>query len=265
MRRLGPLWLHRAEHAAFLGVRQLGVLQVPRGTWGRRRLDRKLAGTRAAASTATWADLAHPLRRLPGGRAWSSWVDICSPAATDVEDQLRSRLIERLVEVPSRPASELLAGGCGPADLSSLDAPGVRWNKVFDLLASTHLPVSPGHGDLRPDNLGRDRTGRLVVIDWESFEPESSALLDLVHYRVERLPKAVTWADAIAPAALDGSLREIAGTFGVPLDNLLAVYSLHRVRRTRLLHDVAPSSLRSRIDAKHGRILARVGEVLDVW
>ncbi len=51
-----------------------------------------------------------------------------------------------------------------------------------DLKDTTEIPVVKIHGDFKPWNILRNRTGGIVAIDWEFSEPQQIMGLDVIHY-----------------------------------------------------------------------------------
>lgn len=86
---------------------------------------------------------------------------------------------------------------CG--DVAASAALGTALDTVIDQSAGTRLRFGSWHGDLTPWNLAAARQ-RVLVWDWEHFEPEVPLGFDLVHHQVRCAVR-----DGLTPAAALGA------------------------------------------------------------
>ena len=256
----GPLRLRRRGHSITVAATRLGALQVARTRWGRDRLELKAVRTRWATADPLWSDHVVAVHG-PGVVLVSSWVDL-DDTPEHVTHLFLRRQLRRIDGAPMAPVVHLLDWARLRDEWLSVGvAPSVV--DIFqERLTRCTLPVSSTHGDLHGGNVGLRRDGSVGVVDWETYSPRSSLLLDVVNYEVEALRRAmgVPWEQTLRQVRHRELVREAAARWQVPVQDLMLAYVAFRLgRHTWILDGVCAAPARK--VERHVDTLSRAAEV----
>jgi hypothetical protein len=160
-----------------------------------------------------------------------TWLPGCSPRLADVA--AASREIADLAPAVTMPLGDSRYWRDVQARAAGLP-PGPRAaglqrcvERISTLLGSAEVTFTASHGDWTPWNMWLTDHG-LLVWDWERFERETPAGLDLLHFRLNDRVVRGEWSRAEAGHRLTGEARELlADSAGVAPLHSVVLYLVH--------------------------------------